>query len=922
MSNVIDTLFLELGIDTSRFSGEARDALDTLERMTDSFERAEAQADRNSRGLDRQSRSGANASRQAKNLTEALGRVAKGFAALGTLILGSNAFNKLTMEIAQANTELDNLSRNLGMSRQALAQWGGMAAMAGGSADGMRSSLQNLSMGITRLTTMGDTGAVPFFNAFGVALLNADGKARDLDSIMLDLADRFGTMDRVQAYNLAKSMGLDDGTINTLLLGRAEMERMLALQQRLYRSGDKEVRLARELTQARGYLNQQWGALRTMLADALAPVLLKVVKIVSGWMDFLMRHEKTAKNVFEGAAIAIALVLLPVLLEAVAALYAFIAPFALAIAAVVALGAAFILLYDDYKTWAEGGKSLFDWGGFVKWIKGANFSVDNLGKAFVYLLTGYTDLASAFNAAIDWLRLKGFIDENGMSLRSLATGFKNLAKDIINIVAPAFQDLGEVFGALWNRDFDRATEAAKRLVIRPVNFIAGAQQAGLDRAAGALDHAAGYTPGAPGTASHAVAGKAPAAMAAEMIKSTARVSVQASQETARAAQYAMEKALPKSAAECAKYVNNALRAQGIQSYGHGKDVAGNLLRSKQGFHQVKYDSSYVPQDGDIMSIDHGRHSYGHVAIYNAKLGKWISDYVQHNTFGNTAATNAGDYKKIMADPSRVTIVRKGGGAPQTARASTLAAGGNMNNQKHMGRMVYQAFRNAGLSDAQARVMAAEVGRENGWRADTVFGYHKDPHKGVNVGMLSWQGQRGREWEKLMQREGHIVNGQIVRSQAALDAQARFAVAEMRNNSHGGSRAGNEAIRRFLSDPNIDAQTGMDIVGKDFIRWRINDPKFRAAGLRNRNQYLHMLGNTAEPIVGHAVAAGARQAQGFVRQGEDLRHQNITHNNQRHVEVAINGGIHVQSSANSIDGTLADAASAARDHMFQLTTGLV
>ena len=201
-----------------------------------------------------------------------------------------------------------------------------------------------------------------------------------------------------------------------------------------------------------------------------------------------------------------------------------------------------------------------------------------------------------------------------MSLRSLATGFKNLAKDIINIVAPAFQDLGEVFSALWNRDFDRATEAAKRLVMRPVNFIAGAQQAGLGRAAGALDHAAGYTPGAPGTASHAVAGKAPAAIAAQMIKDTSQVSVRASQETARAAQYALEKALPGSAKQCALHVNNALRAQGIKSYGHGKDVAGNLLRSNQGFGKVKYDADYQPQDGDIMSIDHGRHSYGHVAI--------------------------------------------------------------------------------------------------------------------------------------------------------------------------------------------------------------------------------------------------------------------------------------------------------------------
>ena len=69
--------------------------------------------------------------------------------------MGSNALGKLIREGAQANVELDNLSRNIGMSRNQLQAWGGMAEMAGGSAEGMKGSLAGLSMGITRLTTMG-----------------------------------------------------------------------------------------------------------------------------------------------------------------------------------------------------------------------------------------------------------------------------------------------------------------------------------------------------------------------------------------------------------------------------------------------------------------------------------------------------------------------------------------------------------------------------------------------------------------------------------------------------------------------------------------------------------------------------------------------------------------------------------------------
>lgn len=528
MATVIDTLFLELGIDSGKFGTQAKEAENRLDRMSASFGRAEKSAAKSSKGLEKQAAQSAKSTKQAKSLTQAVGSLAKGFAAFTALVMGSNALDKMIREGARANVELDNLSRNIGMSRNSLQAWGGMAEMAGGSAEGMKGSLAGLSMGITRLTTMGDTSVVPFFNAFGVALLNADGKARNLDSIMLDLSDRFSKMDRVQAYNLAKSMGLDDGTINTLLLGRAEMEKMLEMQRNLYRSGEKEIAVSRELTRSRAYLNQQWDALKNMVADALAPHLLRLVKLVSGFADYLMRNENTMKHVFEGLAFVLGAVLLPVLWSAVTALYAFIAPFALA-AAVAALGAAFVLLYDDYKTWAEGGKSLFDWGAFTGYIKTSKVSVDSLKSAFVYLLTGYKSWAEAGNAAFDWLRLKGFIDENGVSLRSLANGFKNLAQDIYQFVAPALEDIGEIFTALGNKDYNLAWEAAKRLASRPVNFVAEQVQNVAGRVSGAADIATGHDPDAEGSLQSQV--KNATGAAKQMIGSTAAAAVQASKQT-------------------------------------------------------------------------------------------------------------------------------------------------------------------------------------------------------------------------------------------------------------------------------------------------------------------------------------------------------------------------------------------------------
>ena len=463
MATVIDVLFMELGIDTSKFSPAAQEAIQKIDEMTDSIEKTESKTKKVNKGLDQHSTKIKQNTKQAKNFGEAIGKITKGFAAFGELVMGSNTFNKLVQEAAQASTQLDNLSHNIGMARNQLQSWGGITTMTGGNADAMKNSLAGLSMSITRLTTMGDTSIVPFFNAFGVALLNSDGKARNLDNIMLDLSDRFSKMDRVQAYNLAKSMGMDDDTINTLLMGRTEMERMLALQERLYHSGEQEIKINRELVQARGYLNTQWDAMKQMLADALAPILLKVAKIVSSFVDYLMQHEHQIKHVFEGLAYVIGALLVPMFITALAGLLAFIAPFAPLILTIGALGGAFIALLDDYKTWAEGGKSLFDWKWLQTMIDNNSLSVSNLSSGFLHLLTGYTSWSEAANGLLDWLKLKGFIDQNGVSIESLANGFHNLYLEIKNYLMPYFNALGDAFTKLMQGDFQGAWDVFGKL---------------------------------------------------------------------------------------------------------------------------------------------------------------------------------------------------------------------------------------------------------------------------------------------------------------------------------------------------------------------------------------------------------------------------------------------------------------------------
>lgn len=148
-------------------------------------------------------------------------------------------------------------------------------------------------------------------------------------------------------------------------------------------------------------------------------------------------------------------------------------------------------------------------------------------------------------------------------------------------------------------------------------------------------------------------------------------------------------------------------------------------------------------------------------------------------------------------------------------------------------MVYEAWRNAGLSEQQAKIMTAEVGRENGYNPKYLFGYHKDNNNGkTNIGMLSWQGDRATEAEQRLRSSGLLKGIKITQSQESLNLMAQYAVYEMLNKSRF-AKTKNE----FLANPNIDTQKGFDIAGRNFIGWDMDGKKIDAQKhIKKRDDY--------------------------------------------------------------------------------------
>lgn len=881
MATVIDTLFLELGIDSSKFSGEAAKAekqYDSLERSVSKVEKAEKNAAKTTKENSEARRKSvvdtqkADASMQ--GLLKTVNASIKGFAAFTGLLLGASGLSKLALDAAKANRELDTTAKNLGMARKELSAWQGAAEMAGESANGMSGYMKTLSGDMQSLIMMGDTSVLPYFNALGVSLLDSTGKARKLDDVMLDLADRFSTMDRQQAYTLAQQMGIDDGTFNTLSRGRAEMERMLEIQRDMYHSSEADIENSRKLAEARAVLNARWESLKLMIGNALIPVLTTLTEIVSGFVGFLVKHEHVTKGVFLGIATAIGVFLVPMLVTATAAVFAFIAPFTPLIAAVTGLAAAFGLLYDDYKTWAEGGKSLFDWGRFTSYINSSKVSTDSLGKSFIYLTTGYTSWSEAANGMLDWMRLKGFIDGNTVSVGSLMNGFKNLASELSDGLMPYLMDIVEIFNRLKDGDFSGAGEAVKVAFNRRWEAVKSFAGAAWDRVTGTVDVATGHNVGTLSGNNNSVD---------NMVSGI-------DDKVSKAAAFAVTHAAKRSLKQCALYVNNALRAQGIRSSGNGVDVASNLLKSGQGFHQVAYSKDYVPQIGDVMSMksnSRSGHNYGHVAIYT-KDG-WVSDFKQGEKYGNTGAASAQYWKEIQSGRIVPVIARRGGGGG-SARSSIAVTGKedwlNKINAKDT------------VSNADSRLSA--VSQKYGIPQHMLYSVWAQESRKGNMKKSSAAGAKGHFQFMPGTAKAYGISGREWDFDASSDVAARYFqwLLKHYNSDH------NKALAAYnWGNGNLDQ--AIKRYGNDWLSHAPKETQGYVSSINKMMAYKGKGGMMSRPLGGQAVVQNLSDQQGRINASRGAANPHNVSNTQN-TQITVNGGINVQTSASTVQGNVQDA----------------
>ena len=390
--------------------------------------------------------------------------------------------------VRQTASELDKLyfsSQRIGASVTNINAYGNAIAQMGGSAEGAVGSLESLAEKMRN-----SPGYEGMINSLGVQTKDANGAMRDRVEVMKDLSGVLSKMPAHQANAYANSLGIDQNTLLAMRDGKfvsnmdkyQKIQKELGMNDDLAKSGNEFMTEYRDLTMI---TKTGFQVLVMQAGKALIPILkLLNTLIMAGISAFSQLNPQIKEGLAVGLRFALLAVVFGGFIKTFGMIFKFIpmlkgfigllklfrlAFLASPIGIILALASALYLLYDDYKTWKEGGKSLFDWS---KWTNGIDKIIGKI-KDFLAMLDKIKDKVVNF--------VQKIISDPIAAVQDVVETAKDVAKNAINDVTkpngePANETVKAVNG-VSKAIVDSVKETTKKATEVAVGVAKATQQA-------------------------------------------------------------------------------------------------------------------------------------------------------------------------------------------------------------------------------------------------------------------------------------------------------------------------------------------------------------------------------------------------------------------------------------------------------------
>ena len=335
-------------------------------------------------------------------------------AMVGTFLALDAAGGKFNETVA----ELEAIGRTadaLGLPVEDVDAFGRAMIAMGGDAQGARDSLVDMAESMGEALQDAESARAEVYAKLGISLRDANGEAINATEGILRLADAVQGMSQEEAIFRIKELGITDNrTVEMVLKGRQELERMLGVQKEQSSVNKEAIENARRYTEALNGFQDSVGSAGQSIMQAMIPALTAVVGWLRTGMDWAREHSDVIVAFLGTVAAAIAVVYLPAMASAAAATLAATWPLIAIGAAVAAVAAAFALAYDDVMNFIDGNDSL-------------------IGQIF----EKFPGLESAVMGVIG-------------VIRQAWDGIKAFGAGVLEALAPLADAFGGVFGSLGN----------------------------------------------------------------------------------------------------------------------------------------------------------------------------------------------------------------------------------------------------------------------------------------------------------------------------------------------------------------------------------------------------------------------------------------------------------------------------------------
>lgn len=387
-----------------------------------------------------------------KQLNNVIGNVRSGLTNLMTSVvapaLAGLASGELVQQFADDITQVDKLSKSLGMSVEQLSAWRTAAEMAGVEANEVGEIFADFNdwMVDAKFNEGGAMYTDFIQNGLLPAVTDANGEMKKTEDYILEFADALHKMDPAQASGIARQIGLSDlQTASWIQQGGDAIRRQLELAKEIGTYTQEDAQAASEFTMSIKILTHSVRMMLLPVFRALVPILTNVSKLFTE----ASKHATALIPVLSGIGIAVGvrmaggfLAVAKSIKTAALAARAFIfSPWGAVLMALLAIG----LVLEDFLVWLDGGESA--WGEYYEAIFG---NTENAKQFFNNLYETAANVFTSIGKVID--ELSPHFAKLWASLKNLFTvfvnstvfqGFAKLVLDALSLIMDAIAYLAD-----------------------------------------------------------------------------------------------------------------------------------------------------------------------------------------------------------------------------------------------------------------------------------------------------------------------------------------------------------------------------------------------------------------------------------------------------------------------------------------------